>query len=239
MPHAWTAGAKRQLLRGQLVAMEDAGTVVIGIALPPFCCPPRPYERIPLIAHYLKTEKPKSKIMVLDAQDAFAKQDLFEEAWVRFYPGLIGRVPVADSGAVVSVDPAVMRVLTGFDDITAAAANIIPPQKAAQIVIDAGLDGGLGWCPVEPVGFESTVALDVYILRDAAIPRCRADRRHAEIGLFGECSGQDGRLCHVAKLRGETTKPTKLINVCYSLGAPDWCFPVQTCLPKGQTRSRC
>lgn len=133
------------------------------------CCPPGPYERILLIAHYLKTEKPKSKIMVLDAQDAFAKQDLFEEAWVRFYPGLIGRVPVADSGAVVSVDPAVMRVLTGFDDITAAVANIIPPQKAAQIVIDAGLDGGLGWCPVEPLGFESTVALDVYILRDAAL----------------------------------------------------------------------
>ncbi len=89
MPHAWKAGEQTLLLRRQLEAMEDGGLVVIAAPANPFRCPPGPYERASLIAHYLKTKKPKSKLIILDAKDAFSKQRLFQNAWKELYPGLI------------------------------------------------------------------------------------------------------------------------------------------------------
>ena len=83
MPHAWKAGAQTMLLRRQLEAMEDGGLVVISAPANPFRCPPGPYERASLIAWYLKTKKPRSKLIVLDAKDAFSKQNLFQKAWSR------------------------------------------------------------------------------------------------------------------------------------------------------------
>ncbi|MES2714111.1 MAG: FAD/NAD(P)-binding oxidoreductase, partial [Pseudomonadota bacterium] len=88
LPHAWQAGAQTELLARQLQAMEDGGTVVMCIPENPFRCPPGPYERASLIAHYLKTQKPRSKLLVLDAKDAFSKQRLFEAAWARLYPDI-------------------------------------------------------------------------------------------------------------------------------------------------------
>ncbi len=89
MPHAWKAGAQTLLLRRQLEVMEDGGLVVIAAPPNPFRCPPGPYERASLIAHYLKTHKPRSKIIILDAKDAFSKQRLFEAAWTELYPNMI------------------------------------------------------------------------------------------------------------------------------------------------------
>jgi sulfide dehydrogenase [flavocytochrome c] flavoprotein chain len=228
LPHAWSAGPQTQLLRDQLVAMEDGGLVVVGIPAPPFRCPPGPYERISLIAHYLKQEKPASKILVLDAQDNFSKQPLFEEAWAKLYPGMIERVPGGDAGAVRAVDAATRRISTDFDDVTAAVANIIPPQRAAQIVIEAGLDDGLGWCPVDPVGFESLVAPDVYILGDAALA--------GDMPKSGFSANMQAKTCARAilnKLAGRSTEGSKLINVCYSLAAPDYGFSVADVFSQG------
>ena len=100
MPHAWTGGRQTLLLRRQLEAMEDGGLVVITAPATPYRCPPAPYERASLIAHYLKTNKPKSKVLILDAKDGFSKQHLFEEAWAALYPGLIERVPLSKGGSV-------------------------------------------------------------------------------------------------------------------------------------------
>src|SRR5580765_6050965 len=86
MPHAWKAGEQTLLLRRQLEAMEDGGTVVISAPANPFRCPPGPYERASLIANYLKAKKPRSKLIVLDAKDAFSKQRLFQAAWAELYP---------------------------------------------------------------------------------------------------------------------------------------------------------
>ena len=86
MPHAWKAGEQTLLLRRQLEAMEDGGVVVMSAPANPFRCPPGPYERASLIAHYLKTRKPKSKLIVLDAKDEFSKQRLFQNAWKELYP---------------------------------------------------------------------------------------------------------------------------------------------------------
>jgi sulfide dehydrogenase [flavocytochrome c] flavoprotein subunit len=228
MPAAWKAGPETQILRDQLVAMQDGGVVVIGIPAPPFRCPPGPYERISLIAHYLKQEKPASKIMVLDAQDNFSKQPLFEEAWENLYPGMVERVPGSMAGAVRSVDVSAMRVSTDFDDVTAAVANIIPPQRAAQILIDAGLDEGLGWCPVDPVDFQSRVAPDVYILGDAALA--------GDMPKSGFSANMQAKICALAilnKLEGRSTEASKLINVCYSLAAPDYGFSVADVFSQG------
>src|SRR5262249_17413473 len=89
MPHAWKAGTQTLLLRRQLEAMEDGGLVLIAAPPNPYRCPPGPYERASLIAHYLKTKKPRSKLILLDAKDAFSKQKLFQNAWNELYPGLL------------------------------------------------------------------------------------------------------------------------------------------------------
>src|SRR5262249_45195121 len=106
MPHAWKAGEQTLLLRRQLESMEDGGVVFIAAPANPFRCPPGPYERASLIAHYLKTKKPKSKLIVLDAKDAFSKQRLFQAAWAELYPGLLEWVPLSKGGNVTSVEPA-------------------------------------------------------------------------------------------------------------------------------------
>ena len=97
----------------------------------PYRCPPAPYERASLIAHYLKANKPRSKILILDAKDGYSKQTLFEEAWAALYPGLIEWVPLSKGGSVASVDPATLTVKTDFEDYKPAVANIVPPQRAA------------------------------------------------------------------------------------------------------------
>src|SRR5262245_32602758 len=103
MPHAWKAGTQTLLLRRQLEAMEDGGVVIMSAPANPFRCPPGPYERASLIAYYLKTKKPKSKLIVLDAKDAFSKQRLFQNAWKALYPNLEW-VSLSSGGKVTSVD---------------------------------------------------------------------------------------------------------------------------------------
>jgi NADPH-dependent 2,4-dienoyl-CoA reductase/sulfur reductase-like enzyme len=228
LPHAWKAGRQTQILRDQLTAMDDGGLVVVSVPAPPFRCPPGPYERISLIAHYLKQHKPASKILVLDAQDSFSKQPLFEEAWAALYPGMIERVPGTASGAVGAVHAATRRISTGFDDVTADVANVIPPQTAARILVDAGLDEGLGWCPVEPLGFESRLVKDVYILGDAAL--------QGDMPKSGFSANVQAKACAasiLARLDGRAVNPTKLINVCYSLAAPDYGFSIADVFVQG------
>ena len=130
MPHAWRAGEQTLLLRKQLESMDDGGLVVISAPANPFRCPPGPYERASLIAHYLKTRKPKSKLIILDAKDAFSKQGLFLAAWKELYPDLIEWVPLSKGGRVTSVDPKTNTLTTEFGSHKAAVANVIPPQKA-------------------------------------------------------------------------------------------------------------
>src|SRR5215468_11142017 len=163
MPHAWKAGAQTLLLRRQLEALEDGGLVVMSVPANPFRCPPGPYERASLIAHYLKTHKPKSKILILDAKDTFTKQALFRAAWARLYPGVLEWVSGSQGGRVSRIDPRAGTVHTDFDEYKPAVANIVPPQRAAAIARAAGLDDGKGWCTVQPRTFESTVHPGIHL----------------------------------------------------------------------------
>ncbi len=176
MPHAWKAGAQTVLLRQQLQSMDDGGVVVIAAPANPYRCPPGPYERASLIAYWLKIWKPKSKLLILDSKDAFSKQRLFQNAWAQLYPGMIDWVPLSKGGKVTSVDPSTLTLVTDFGRHKAAVANVIPPQKAGAIAHQAGVADRTGWCPVEPVAFESTLQPGIHVLGDAAImgarPRC-------------------------------------------------------------------
>jgi sulfide dehydrogenase [flavocytochrome c] flavoprotein subunit len=217
MPHAWKAGAQTTLLRRQLEAMEDGGLVVIAAPTNPYRCPPGPYERASLIAHYLKTKKPRSKLILLDAKDAFSKQKLFQKAWQALYPGLIEWVSLSSGGKVTAVDPAALTLTTDFQTYKPAIANVIPPQKAGQIAELAGVADRTGWCPIDPVKFESLLQPNIHVIGDAAIAGAMPKSAFAANAEAKVCAAAVAAL-----LAGGTPAMPKLINVCYSLVAPDY-----------------
>jgi sulfide dehydrogenase [flavocytochrome c] flavoprotein subunit len=217
MPHAWKAGTQTSLLRHQLEAMSDGGTVVIAVPANPYRCPPGPYERASLIAHELKTKKPKSKLLILDAKDAFSKQKLFQNGWAALYPGLIEWVALSAGGKVTSVDPATMTLVTDFATHKADVANVIPAQKAGRIAELAGVTDQTGWCPIDPVSFASTLRPNIHVIGDAAIAGAMPKSAFAANAQAKVCAAAVATL-----LAGDTPAPPKLINTCYSLLAPDY-----------------
>jgi sulfide dehydrogenase [flavocytochrome c] flavoprotein subunit len=217
MPHAWRAGEQTLLLRRQLEAMDDGGLVVISAPANPFRCPPGPYERASLIAHFLKTKKPKSKLIVLDAKDAFSKQRLFQAAWAELYPGLLEWVPLSKGGNVTSVDAATRTLVTDFGKHQAKVANVIPPQKAGRIAEVAGVADRSGWCPIDPVTFESKLQPGIHVIGDAAIAGGMPKSAFAANSQAKVCAAAVATL-----LAGGTPPIPKLINTCYSLVAPDY-----------------
>ena len=217
MPHAWKAGAQTVLLRDQLRAMPDGGTVVISVPANPYRCPPGPYERASLIAWYLKTQKPRSKLLLLDAKDAFSKQKLFEQAWAALYPGLLERVSLSDGGRVVGVDAGAMTLATEFGSHKADVACVIPPQRAGRIAVAAGVVDRTGWCPVDPVTFESRLVPGVHVIGDAAIMGAMPKSAFAANAQAKVCAAAVAAL-----LSGEKAAEPRLINTCYSLVAPGY-----------------
>jgi NADPH-dependent 2,4-dienoyl-CoA reductase/sulfur reductase-like enzyme len=221
MPHAWKAGAQTQLLRNQLEAMGDGGTVVISVAANPMRCPPAPYERASLIAHYLKTRKPKSKLIVLDSKDTFSMQGLFMRAWKELYPGLIEWVPLSKGGNVTSVDARAMTLVTDFERYRADVANVIPPQKAARVAAWAGVADRTGWCPVDQATFESTLKPNIHVVGDAALAGGMPKSAFA--------ANAQAKVCAVAVAKliaGEKPGAPKFVSTCYSLIAPDYAISV-------------
>ena len=217
MPHAWRAGEQTLLLRRQLEAMPDGGLVVIAAPANPFRCPPGPYERASLIAHYLKAKKPRSKLIVLDAKDAFSKQRLFQAAWAELYPGLLEWVPLSKGGNVTSVDAGTRTLVTDFGRHQAKVANVIPPQKAGRIAEGAGVADRTGWCPIDPVTFESKLQAGIHVIGDAAIAGAMPKSAFAANSQAKTCAAAVARL-----LTGAVPSTPKLINTCYSLVAPDY-----------------
>jgi sulfide dehydrogenase [flavocytochrome c] flavoprotein subunit len=217
LPHAWQAGAQTELLRRQLEAMEDGGTVVMTVPANPYRCPPGPYERASLIAHYLKTRKPRSKLLVLDAKDAFSKQRLFEAAWAALYPGLLEYVPLSGGGRVTGVDVAAREVVTEFGNHAGAVVNVIPPQRAGALAQIAGAADRSGWCPVDPASFESRLLPNIHVIGDACIAGAMPKSAFAANAQARVCADAIARL-----LRGATVPEPRLLNTCYSLVAPGY-----------------
>ena len=217
MPHAWKAGAQTVLLRQQLQAMEDGGLVVMSAPANPFRCPPGPYERASLIAYWLKIWKPRSKLLLLDAKDAFSKQRLFQNGWAELYPGVIEWVPLSKGGKVTAVDPGTLTFTTEFGSHKAAVGNVIPPQRAGAIAAQAGVADRTGWCAVEPVSFESTLRPNIHVLGDAAIMGGMPKSAFAANAQAKVCAA-----ALVELLAGRKPAEPILINTCYSLLAADY-----------------
>ncbi|MEL6687801.1 MAG: NAD(P)/FAD-dependent oxidoreductase [Pseudomonadota bacterium] len=221
MPHAWKAGSQTTLLRDQLRATEDGGVVVMSVPAAPYRCPPGPYERASLIAHYLKTEKPRSKLIILDAKDSFSKQALFEETWETLYPGMIDWRPGSFDGRVTRVDANAGTVFTDFETLTPAVSNIIPPQRAAEIAMRAGVTDSTGWCPINAQTFASTLQPNIYVIGDATIA--------APMPKSAFAANAQGKICalQIARdLAGLPPAPSVLSNTCYSHAAPEAAFSI-------------
>ena len=217
MPHAWKAGEQTLLLRRQLEAMDDGGLVVIAAPANPFRCPPGPYERASLIAHYLKTRKPRSKLIILDAKDNFSKQRLFQNAWKELYPGMVEWVSLSQGGKVNAVDPATNTLITDFGNHAAQVANVIPPQRAGRIAEIAGAADKTGWCAIDPVTFESKSAPNIHVIGDACIAGAMPKSAFSANSQAKACASAVASL-----IGGRSPEAPKLINTCYSLIAPGY-----------------
>ncbi|MDQ7017114.1 MAG: NAD(P)/FAD-dependent oxidoreductase [Gammaproteobacteria bacterium] len=222
VPHAWKAGSQTIILRKQLEAMKDGGTVIIAPPPNPFRCPPGPYERAGQIAHYLKKHKPKSKILILDSKDKFSKKGLFVQSWKAMYGygtdnSMIEWVSKANDGLVNRVDADKRMAFTEFTDHKADVLNVIPAQKAGKIAFAAGLTNDKGWCPVNQKTFESTIHKNVHVIGDSSVA--------SPMPKSGYAASSEAKVCAaaiVAMLNGNDAPTPSYVNTCYSVPGEDW-----------------
>lgn len=216
MPHAWFAGEQTLLLRSQLEAMDDGGQVIIVAPPNPYKCPPGPYERAGLIAHHLKHhKKDKSKVLIFDAKDNFAKKALFEQAWEQHYPGMIQWISGSNDGKVQAVDVKNLNVITEFEEHKGDVINVIPPQKAGLIAEQAGLTDESGWCPVNQRTFESEIHQGIHVIGDACIAGPMPKSAYSANTQAKVCAAAIDAL-----ISGSPTPEPSYVNTCYSIPAP-------------------
>ena len=216
MPHSWKAGPQTAFLRRQLENMRNGGTVLICPPGNPFRCPPGPYERTSLIAHYLKTHKPKSKIIILDAKEKFSKQSLFMSGWDLHYGDLIEWRAGTAGGKISRVDPQNMQVETEFGMEKGDVINFIPAQHAGKVARDSGLTNKKGWCPVNQVTFESTLQPGIHVIGDASIAG-----KMPKSGFSANSQGKVAAAAIVSELAGQEPIEPSYANTCYSLITPE------------------
>lgn len=216
-PHAWKPGEQSRLLRRQLEEMEDGGTFVMVAPDNPFRCPPGPYERVSMVAHYFKEHKPRSKILILDAKDGFSKQGLFMEGWRTYYGDMIEWVSRSNDGRVVRVDAERMEVETEFGEVhKASVLNVIPPQKAGSIADRAGVTDATGWVPIHARTFESQLVAGIYVIGDAtqAAPMPKS-------GFMANTQAKITARSIVEELAGRAAPEPTWVNTCYSMITPE------------------
>jgi len=209
--HAWKAGPQTVALRSQLERLRDGGVVVLSIPPAPYRCPPGPYERASMIAAYLKQAKPRSKILVLDANpDVTSKAGLFKRAWSDLYKD---QLEYRGNSRAIAVDAKTMTVKLEVDDVKGDVLNVVPPHRAGDIALKAGLiTTNNRWCDVDWRTMESKAVKGVHVLGDAtlsapAMPKSASmANNHAKIAAAGI----------VDLLNGRTPAPMKIINTCYS-----------------------
>lgn len=239
IPHAYKAGPQTALLHKQLGAMKDGGTVVVCPPPNPFRCPPGPYERVSQIASYLKANKPKSKIQILDPKGKFSKMGLFVQGWTDLYGygtdnSMIEWHGSAEEAGIVKVDAGKMEVTTKFgENVKGDVINIIPAQKAGKIAFVAGLTNDKGWCPVDLKTFESTIHKGVHVIGDSSVA--------TGMPKSGYAANSQAKVCAAAvaaMLSGKEAPVPSYINTCYSIVGKDYGISVAAVykLNKGGTK---
>jgi len=210
--HAWKAGPQTVALRRQLEAMPDGGVYILSVPVAPYRCPPGPYERACQVAHYFKQAKPRSKVLLLDANpDVTSKGPLFKRAWEDLYKGIIEYRPNAK---VLAVDGQAMSVRTEFDTVKGDVLNLVPPQRAADIAFKAGvITSNNRWCDVDWRTMESKAVKGIHVLGDATLSA-------AGMPKSGHMANSHAKVCAAAiveYLNGREPNPSPVMsNTCYS-----------------------
>jgi len=221
LPHAYKAGPQTLLLRDQLRAMPDGGRFVMVAPPNPFRCPPGPYERAAMVAHYLKNNKPKSKIIILDQKDKFSKQGLFQQGWELNYGQMIEWVSLSDGGKVNSIDVANKTVDAGYGKVKGDVINYIPPQRAGKLAQATGLTNESGFCPINQITFESTIHKHIHVIGDASISSPMPKSGHSAVSQAKAAAANI-----VLAMKGEEPIWAKNVNTCYSLVTPEYAISV-------------
>ncbi len=215
MPHAYKAGSQSELLRAQLEAMPEGGTFAMVAPPNPYRCPPGPYERVSMVAHFMKENNPTAKIIVADPKPKFSKMALFQEGWNKHYPGMVDWIGEEFGGGNVSVDTANMTVTIDGEETSVDVCNVIPAQKAGRIADMAGVTDG-NWAPVNAADMSTKADADVYVLGDAAA--------QGDMPKSGFAANSQAKVCANAvrgALTGSKVFPAKFSNTCWSLIATD------------------
>jgi NADPH-dependent 2,4-dienoyl-CoA reductase/sulfur reductase-like enzyme len=211
MPHAYKAGSQSELLKAQLAAMPEGGTFMMVAPPNPYRCPPGPYERVSMVAHYLKNNNPTAKIIVADPKPKFSKMALFQEGWANHYEGMIDWIGEDFGGGNVSVDPGAMTVTIDGEVTKADVCNVIPAMKAGRIAEIAGVTDG-NWAPVNAADMSTKADPDVYVLGDAS--------QQGDMPKSGFSANSQAKVCANAvrgALTGSRVFPAKFSNTCWSL----------------------
>ncbi|MBK7472981.1 MAG: FAD-dependent oxidoreductase [Betaproteobacteria bacterium] len=211
--HSWKAGAQTVALRRQLEAMRDGGVYALSIPLAPYRCPPGPYERACQVAHYFSKAKPKSKVLILDANDdVTSKGPLFKKAWADRYKDIIEYRP---KHTVTDVDAATNTLKFEFaNDLKADVLNVIPAMRAGDIALKSGLaTANKRWCEVDFLTFEAKAAKNIHVLGDAT-------QSAPLMPKSGHMANQHGKTCAaavVSLLTGKAPNDSPIYaNTCYS-----------------------
>lgn len=211
MPHAYKGGSQTELLKAQLMAMPEGGTFAMVAPPNPYRCPPGPYERVSMVAHFLKANNPTAKIIVADPKPKFSKQGLFQEGWANHYEGMVDWIGEDFGGGNVSVDPAAMTVTIDGEVTKVDVCNVIPGMKAGRIAELAGVTDG-NWAPVNAADMSTKADADVYVLGDAA--------QQGDMPKSGFSANSQAKVCANAvrgALTGSKVFPAKFSNTCWSL----------------------
>lgn len=210
--HAWKAGPQTLALREQLEKMPDGGVFVMTIPKAPYRCPPGPYERASLVAAYFKQAKPRSKVLVLDAnEDIVSKKALFAKAWNELYTNFIDYRPNSE---LRDVEVRSRTAILDFDKVRADVLNVIPSQCAGDLVRSSGLRlVNERWVEVDWLSMASTSHPTIHVLGDAVFAAPAMPKS-------AHMANQHGKLAAAAILEllaGDRPSPSPLLtNTCYS-----------------------
>jgi sulfite dehydrogenase len=207
--HAWKAGEQTVALRRQLEGLRDGGVMLLSVPMAPYRCPPGPYERASMIAAYLKQAKPRSKLIVLDANpDVTSKGGLFKAAWKDYYGGTL---EFRGNAKVVAVEAGAVR--TEFDTVKGDVLNVVPPHRAGDIAAKAGLiTHNNRWCDVDWRTMESKKVPGIHVLGDATLSAPGMPKS----GSMANNHGKIAAAAIIEQLSGRAPQPVKIINTCYS-----------------------
>lgn len=216
LPPAWHAGPETKALHANLAAMVTGGTAIITVPPMPYRCPPAPYERASLFAWYMTQNNPTGKVLLLDANDTYAMQPLFEEGWTNLYPGMVTRISGPDGGGVQSVDANAMTVTCAAGTFHGDLINVIPPQKSGALAEATGLTDATLWCPVDPKTFASKEVSDIHVIGDSCasgLPKSATS---------GNAAAKIAALAIAEILQDQSVTDPVFINTCYSRMNPTY-----------------